>query len=112
MGVMSARRIVLAGVALVCSLVGSVFLSVPVALAVSPPAVEEEAVLNVAATSATLQAKINPEGSETTYRFEYGTSEAYGSSIPVPDGIVGAGSAGVTVSAHPQDLLAGTIYHY
>jgi WD40-like Beta Propeller Repeat len=69
-------------------------------------------VLNVAATSASLQAKIDPQGSETTYRFEYGTSEAYGSDVPVPDGLVGSGSAGVTVSAHPQGLSPSTTYHY
>ncbi len=109
---MSSRRIVLAGIVLVCSLVGAVDLSAPVALAVSPPVVEDEAVLDVAGTSATLQAKINPQGSETTYRFEYGTGGAYGSAIPVPDGIVGSGSAGVTVSAHPQDLSPHTVYHY
>jgi hypothetical protein len=95
-----------------CLLAVVLFFSVPAALAVTPPVVQEEAVSNVAGTSATLQAKINPEGSETTYRFEYGTSEAYGSQIPIPDGIVGSGSVGVTVSAHPQDLLSSTTYHY
>jgi len=84
----------------------------PVALAVTPPVVEEEAVTNVAGTSATFQAKIDPEGGETTYRFEYGTSEVYGSQIPIPDGLVGSGSIGVTVSAHPQDLLSSTTYHF
>ncbi len=112
MGVMGSRRIVLAGVVFACSLAGSVSLSTSAALAVAPPVVEEEAVLDVAATSATVRAQINPEGSETTYRFEYGTSEGYGSSVPVPDGIVGSGSAGITVSAHPQGLLPSTSYHY
>jgi hypothetical protein len=82
------------------------------AFALSPPVVEEQAVVNVASTSATFQAKINPEGSETTYRFEYGTTTAYGSSVPASDGIVGLGTEGVTVSAHPQDLVANTTYHY
>ena len=95
-----------------CSFSGFALFSAPVALAVTPPVVEEESVLDVADTSATLQAKIDPEGSETTYRFEYGTSEAYGSKVPVPDGLVGSGSAGVTVSAHPQDLSPATEYHY
>jgi hypothetical protein len=76
------------------------------------PLIEESSVSDVASSSATLSAKIDPDGSQTTYRFEYGTSEAYGSSIPVPDGIVGSGSAGVTVSAHPQDLLPSAEYHY
>jgi hypothetical protein len=112
MGVMGLRRLLLATAVLSCSLVGEVSFSAPVALAVTPPVVEEEAVTNVAGTSATLQAKIDPEGSETTYRFEYGTSAAYGSSVPVPDGLVGSGSVGVRVSAHPQDLLSSTTYHF
>ncbi len=74
--------------------------------------VEDESVSNVASSSATLQAQIDPQGLDTTYRFEYGTSEAYGSSIPVPDGIVGSGPTGVSVSAHPQELIASTTYHY
>ena len=61
------------------------------------PAVEEESVLDVTSTSAKLQAQINPQGSETTYQFEYGTSEAYGTQVPVPAGLVGSGSTGVTV---------------
>jgi hypothetical protein len=112
MGLMSIPRLTLATVVSLCSLTGVLLFSAPVAFAVTPPAIEEEAVLDVAGTSATLQAQINPQGSETTYRFEYGTSEAYGSSIPVPDGLVGSGSAGVIVSAHPQDLSPSTTYHY
>jgi hypothetical protein len=84
----------------------------PAALAATPPLVEETSVVNVAGTSATFRARIDPDESETTYRFEYGTSEAYGSSIPVPDGLVGSGATPVTVTAHPQDLAPSTTYHY
>jgi hypothetical protein len=111
MGVMGVRRLVLASVVVSCMIVGSSF-SASVALAVSPPVVEEAFVSDVAGTSATLHARIDPEGSETTYRFEYGTSASYGSDIPAPDGIVGSGTEGVAVSAHPQDLLPYTTYHY
>jgi hypothetical protein len=112
MGLMSVRRLSLATAVSLCVFAGCVSFSVPVALAVTPPVVEEVAVLNAAGTSATLQAKINPEGSETTYRFEYGTSAAYGSQIPIPDGLVGSGAVGVRVSVHPQDLAPATTYHY
>jgi hypothetical protein len=93
---------------------GEEALSAPVTFTTltAAPVVEEASVLNVAATSATLQAQVNPEGSETTYRFEYGTSEAYTAKIPVPDGPAGSGSAPLTVQAHPQDLLPGTVYHF
>jgi Tol biopolymer transport system component len=76
------------------------------------PSVEEEFVLNVSSTSATLNAKINPGGSETSYRFEYGTSDAYGSRIPVPDHTLGLGSEGVAVASHVQGLEPSTTYHY
>jgi hypothetical protein len=112
MGVMGVRRLSLAVVVSLCGFVGGLSFSVSVALAVSPPVVEETGVLDVAGTSATFEAKIDPQGSETAYRFEYGTSEAYGSSIPVPDGLVGSGTVGVTVSAHPQNLSASTTYHF
>jgi hypothetical protein len=108
MGVIGVRRLMVVSL---CSFAVCLCFSVP-ASAASPPVVEEAFVSNVASTSATLQAKIDPEGSETTYRFEYGTSGAYGSSVPVPDGIVGSGTAGVVVSAHPQGLVANTTYHY
>jgi hypothetical protein len=113
MGVMGvARRLMFATVVSLCSMGIGVLVSTPVALAATPPVIEEESVLEVAGTSATLQAKIDPEGNETTYRFEYGTSERYGSSMPVPDGLVGAGSSGVTVTVHVQGLSASTGYHY
>jgi hypothetical protein len=114
MGVMSARRLSLVTLVSLCAFSGGVLFSAPVALAVSPPVIEEksESVSNVAGTSATFKAKVDPEGSETTYRFEYGTSGAYGSKVPVPDGIVGSGSEEVSVSAHPQDLVPSTTYHY
>ncbi len=80
------------------------------ALAATAPVVEEASVANVAGTSATFRAQINPEGGATTYWFEYGTSEAYGSRAPAPAGVVGSGTAGVTVSAHVQGLAPSTEY--
>jgi hypothetical protein len=76
------------------------------------PSVEEEFVLDVSSTSATLNAAINPGGSETSYRFEYGTSDAYGSDIPAPDHALGFGSEGVGVATHVQGLEPSTTYHY
>jgi hypothetical protein len=112
MGLMVARRSIVAAVASLCALCALAALGAPAALAVEPPVIEDESVLDAAGTSATLQATINPKGSETTYRFEYGTSEAYGAQAPIPDGFVGANSAGVTVSAEMQGLAPATTYHY
>ncbi len=76
----------------------------------TPPAyVEGPWVTNVAATSATFNAQINPLESNTEYRLEYGTSTAYGHTL---SGDVGEGSSSVLVSYHRQELLPGTTYHY
>jgi hypothetical protein len=75
------------------------------------PAIESESAVGVTAESASLQAQVNPGGAETTYHFEYGTSEAYGQSTPESSSI-GAGAAGLPVIAHLQGLQAATTYHY
>jgi hypothetical protein len=81
------------------------------------PVVSEESVLEDSATSATFQAKINPQNLDTKYRFEYDTreyvgNEAHGERIPSPEGELSAGLQGVAVEANPQDLKAGTVYHF
>jgi hypothetical protein len=64
---------------------------------------------DVAGTSVTLSARIDPLGASTEYRLEYGTSTSYGQSL---SGNVGGGMSYVPVSFHRQDLLPGTTYHY
>jgi sugar lactone lactonase YvrE len=62
---------------------------------------------------ATIHATINPEGLTTTYYFEYGTTEAYGTRIPA-SGEFSAGSARANVEV--QQALTGLQleqpYHY
>jgi hypothetical protein len=82
----------------------------PVSAAEPPPTIGEQYVLDVASGSATLSAQLNPEGSDTTYRFEYGLTASYGSSTPTKD--AGSGTASVLVEAHLQELLTSTTYHY
>jgi hypothetical protein len=77
-----------------------------------PASIDSESVSDVASTGATLAAQINPLGRNTTYRFEYGPSVAYGSSIPVPDGNAGSGTTDVPLSALVTGLTPGTAYHY
>jgi hypothetical protein len=64
------------------------------------------------ATSAVLQARINPNGSTTTYKFEYGPTANYGRSIPIPAASVGAGPVDETVSLELTGLQPDTTYHY
>jgi hypothetical protein len=78
----------------------------------SPPVVESESVSDVASTSATLAAQINPRGSSTEYRFEYGLSTSYGTSAPIPDGSIASGFGASGVSMHRAELLAHTTYNY
>jgi len=74
------------------------------------PAIAETWAEDVGLAEATLKAKVDPEGKATTYRFEYGTSEAYGQQTP--ELAVGFDSAVHEVSAFLDGLQAGAIYHY
>jgi hypothetical protein len=62
------------------------------------------------ATRAVVSAEIDPAGEATTYRVEYGTTTAYGSSTgPVE---LEAGEAPVPVTVHITGLQPNTTYHY
>jgi hypothetical protein len=80
--------------------------------AASPPIVEAEWSSDVALDAATLNAEVNPAGTDTTYRFEYGTGAAYGSTVPMPDADAGSGATGTQVSVTLRNLAAGSTYHY
>lgn len=69
---------------------------------------------DVAATSATLDGEVSPEGADTHYFFQYGPSEAYGSSAPLPEpgADIGAGTDTQTVGAHLDGLVPASVYHY
>jgi hypothetical protein len=64
------------------------------------------------ATSIMLQTRINPNGSPTTYRFEYGTTTGYGQSAPIPDANAGAGGSDRFISQAVTGLQSATTYHY
>ncbi len=83
------------------------------------PTVVGESVSAVTASSATFVAEVNPRGGETEYRVEYGACSSpvscpsgYAESVPAPDGFVGSDFETESVGAHPQDLQAGTTYHF
>ncbi len=85
-----------------------------------PPSVQEESVSDVSGNSATFEAQLDPRGTGSEYRFEYGpcpsiaacATSAYGQSAPVPDAFFGSDFEAHAVSVHVQDLLAGSVYHY
>jgi hypothetical protein len=67
---------------------------------------------SITQTSATLSGTVNPAGEEVTYcRFEYGTSQAYGSSAGCKS-LPGSGEAPVVVSALAKGLAQATTYHF
>jgi hypothetical protein len=62
------------------------------------------------ATSAELQAGVYPNGSGTTYSWQYGTTTAYGQSTAPLD--AGSGQAPVSITSTLSGLTPGTSYHY
>ncbi len=76
------------------------------------PVVDREFTAEVGASEAKLGALVNPGGIQTSYRFEYGTTTAYGSSTPFPEGSVGEGVESHAVWASASGLAPGTTYHY
>jgi hypothetical protein len=77
------------------------------------PAVDKlktEAASGIERTAATLNGSFEPNGKDTHYWFEYGESEAYGSSTAKID--AGTTSGKVVVSAIVNSLKANTLYHF
>jgi len=84
-----------------------------VAFGDSPPTVTTEQAQDLAPTHATLTGLINPEGLETTYYFEYGTTTAYGISLPSTQDADAGSAEGAEIEQHPiYGLHPGTTYHY
>ena len=82
----------------------------PAAPAGDAPTVTTGAASGVTAGDATLAGTVNPHGSPTTYRFQFGPTTAYGrQSVDVP---AGAGTGAVAVSAAVANLTPSTTYHY
>jgi hypothetical protein len=67
---------------------------------------------NLTATSADIEAQVNPVGLETTYRVEYGTTTEYGHSAPTPEGTLGASISAQGISVHLEGLTPRRVYHY
>ena len=75
------------------------------------PSVTPLAATAITQTSATLAALVAPGFQPTGYRFEYGTSPAYGSTAGA-GGLSGADNSGAAVSAAIGGLEPGTTYHF
>jgi hypothetical protein len=74
------------------------------------PSATTTAATGITSTGATLTGTVNPNGTDTSYSFEYGKDTHYGSKTPVVD--AGAGTTTINVSAAITGLLAGQTYHF
>ena len=61
-------------------------------------------------SNATLNAQIDPNGVATSYYWEYGPSEAYGSRTPAVS--LGEGESASPAPAHLEGLAANSEYHF
>ncbi len=78
----------------------------------NPPAVVSEEAAAVREFSATMNATVNPEDEQvTSCAFEYGSSQAYGSTVPCSTA-PGSGIAPVAVAGAVSGLERATTYHY
>ncbi len=64
----------------------------------------------VGPTTATLSGGVYPNGLDTTYYWQYGTTTSYGSQTALVD--IGEGQAPVPVTGALSGLASGTTYHY
>lgn len=84
---------------------------------VAAPTIESTFSRSVAARSATLVARINPNSRPTEYHFEYGTSDcsvpsSSCASVPLPDASAGDGHEVVVLPWDVSGLSPSTTYHY
>jgi hypothetical protein len=75
------------------------------------PLVEDQGFEDIEPTTATLTATINPENSQTTYRFEYGSDESYGESTPAQT-LAAEEFEAEDVAVGIEELIPDTTYHF
>jgi hypothetical protein len=85
-------------------------LAAPAANAAAPSA-STGAATSVTSTSATLTGEVNPNNEPTTYYFEYGTTNTYGTRTP-DQGPTAAVKQNIAASAPISGLAPGSEYHY
>jgi hypothetical protein len=98
-----------------CTMVGHYLNGTMVTMAqeaLTLPVADTESATEISKTSATLTGAVIPQGLETSYHFEYGTTLSYGAKMPVPDASAGAGTTRVAASNAVTGLEPNTTYHY
>jgi hypothetical protein len=75
-----------------------------------PPTVNTLDATGVRYSTAQLEGSINPNGLNTSYYFEYGTTTEYGATTPETS--IGTGNTDISVNALVEGLLQTTTYHF
>lgn len=76
------------------------------------PGISQIRALDATETTALLEATIDPNGSATSYRFEWGSTPEYGNTVPTGfEPVIPSGEA-VKVTAKLSGLVPGGVYHY
>lgn len=83
---------------------------VSASLAASAPTATTGSATSVTNRSATVNGTVNPNGTQISYAFQYGTSTAYGQQTALTS--AGSGTSNVPVSASLSNLPPGTTIHY
>ncbi len=78
---------------------------------VSAPEIVGLSTSGVTGATAVLHATINPQSVDTEYHFEYGPTGEYGTSIPIPNGVIAASNSNEPVEADLTGLDGG-VYHF
>ncbi|HJP80173.1 MAG TPA: YncE family protein [Pseudonocardiaceae bacterium] len=76
------------------------------------PIVTTATASGLAASGAILNGSVNPENQATSYRFDYGATLSYGSSVPAPAGSAGSGGSAVNEAASLTGLEPSHTYHF
>jgi hypothetical protein len=82
----------------------------PASALAAAPTITTGGVANVAPTTAVLKGTVDPNGTATSYTFQYGPTRLYGAQTPVT--AAGSGTKGVAVAAGISGLAPATTYHY
>ncbi len=82
----------------------------PVVVASEPPTARTQPATEVKKGEVRLNGLVDPNGAETSYRFEYGPTTSYGKSVPVPEGSVGTSS--LKEVSQTVTVTEPGIYHY
>jgi len=81
-----------------------------VATAATKPTVTTGGATKITATSVRLVGTVDPNGAKTTYLFQYGNTDLYGTSTPIT--VAGSGTTKLTIKAEVGALAPATTFHY